>query len=196
MITSSPQNEKLSNYNLPVFKSKLTNGKEIRVLGTYDKPLFIAKDIAEILGYKDTKDAVKKHVDEEDKISYSKLSINERGGISPPLKIQPQTQLINESGLYSLILRSKLPSSKEFKRWVTSEVLPSIRKTGEYKIQEFQEKLKNAENLIQEKEKEIKKVSENHQKLLKRRKREKHDSGNVVYLISSDAIDTYHKSRV
>ncbi len=56
------------------------------------------------------------------------------GGLPTPLKIQPQTKLINESGLYSLILRSKLEKAKEFKRWVTSEVLPSIRKQGQYKL--------------------------------------------------------------
>ena len=135
-----------------VFKSKLTNGKEVRVLGTYDKPLFIAKDIAKMLGYKDTEQSIQKHVDAEDKISYSDSGDKSRPVDLTGLKIQARTILINESGLYSLILRSKLPSAKEFKRWVTSEVLPSIRKSGEYKMQEYLEqqlKIKDIESRLE-----------------------------------------------
>lgn len=84
---------------------------------------FVGKDVALALGYKNTKDVLSKHVDDEDKT---------RGyQIATPSGKQDMT-LINESGLYSLILTSKLPKAKEFKRWVTSEVLPSIRKTGMY----------------------------------------------------------------
>lgn len=83
---------------------------------------FIGKEVAAKLGYKDTPKAVKAHV-----------SIDDRGvGVLPTLKGSQQMTIINESGLYSLILSSKLPSAKEFKHWVTSEVLPSIRKTGGY----------------------------------------------------------------
>lgn len=87
--------------------------------------MLVSKDVAEILGYKDTDYAIRTHVDEEDKkqIAYydlQKLGLNDfgtKGGV-----------LINESGFYSLILRSEMPKAKQFKRWVTSEVLPSIRK--------------------------------------------------------------------
>lgn len=90
-------------------------------------PYFVGKDVAQALGFKGkgANNALKAHVDEEDK------GVTE---IMTPGGKQAMT-LINESGLYSLILSSKLPKAKEFKRWVTSEVLPSIRKTGKYEIQ-------------------------------------------------------------
>lgn len=86
------------------------------------EPWFVGKDVAEVLGYKNPNEAISDHVDEEDKLNSKSLSsLGQRGG-----------WLINESGLYSLILSSKLPAAKAFKHWVTSEVLPSIRKHGEY----------------------------------------------------------------
>ena len=88
-----------------------------------DEPYFVGKDVAEILGYKDTVNALKAHVDEEDKTGWQ---------ITTPSRGTQTATIINESGLYSLILSSKLPAAKKFKRWVTSEVLPSIRKTGSY----------------------------------------------------------------
>lgn len=99
---------------------------EIRGLAINGEPWFVGKDIAERLGYTNSKDALSKHIDLEDKrlIQRSQnttLDIPNRG-----------LTIINESGLYSLILSSKLPRAKEFKHWVTSEVLPSIRKTGTY----------------------------------------------------------------
>lgn len=84
----------------------------------------VGKDIAEALGYSNTRDALSRHVDSEDKTS---VVISDGGS-----NYKSKTTLINESGLYSLILSSKLPSAKEFKHWVTAEVLPSIRKTGGY----------------------------------------------------------------
>lgn len=88
------------------------------------EPWFVGKDVAEALGYKNTKDALGRHVDSEDK----------RGSRFPTPFGTQQTTVINESGVYSLILRSNLPTAKEFKRWVTSEVLPSLRKHGGYMI--------------------------------------------------------------
>lgn len=90
------------------------------------EPWFVGKDVAKILGYANPNEALHYHVDNEDKLNSKTLSsfelnLGQRGG-----------WLINESGLYSLILSSKLPSAKKFKRWVTSEVLPTIRKTGGY----------------------------------------------------------------
>ena len=87
-----------------------------------EEPFFVGKDVAEILGYTNASKALADHVDEEDKLNNNSLpSLGQRGG-----------WLINESGLYSLILSSKLPTAKRFKKWVTSEVLPAIRKTGGY----------------------------------------------------------------
>ena len=97
----------------------------VRTMEINGEPYFVGKDVAEILGYANTSKALIDHVDDEDKLNNETLSsLGQRGG-----------WLINESGLYSLILSSKLPNAKKFKRWVTSEVLPAIRKTGSYSIQ-------------------------------------------------------------
>ena len=95
---------------------------EIRVMVKDAKPWFVGKEVAEVLGYANATQAVMIHVDKEDKL-HSKIA--NAGQLRDML-------LINESGLYSLILSSKLPQAKEFKRWVTSEVLPQIRQTGGY----------------------------------------------------------------
>lgn len=95
---------------------------KVRVVEINGEPWLVGKDVAEVLGYKNTRDALSKHVDDEDK---NTVAIYD--GIGNPNKV-----IINESGLYSLVLRSKLPEAKKFKRWVTSEVLPSIRKHGMY----------------------------------------------------------------
>lgn len=106
---------------------------EIRTLTIDGEPWFVGKDVAEALGYEAPKNAIPSHVDEDDRVlvnaetqhrfsaEFSYKELGQRGG-----------WLINESGLYSLILSSKLPGAKKFKRWVTSEVLPSIRKTGSF----------------------------------------------------------------
>lgn len=95
---------------------------EVRVIEHNGEPWFVGKDVTGILGYQNASKALTDHVDEEDKLNNESLSsLGQRGG-----------WIINESGLYSLILSSKLPQAKQFKRWVTSEVLPSIRKHGGY----------------------------------------------------------------
>ena len=100
---------------------------KVRTMEIDGEPYFVGKDVAEILGYSDTNKAISMHVDEDDKLNdKTASSLGQRGG-----------WLINESGLYSLILSSKLPKAKEFKRWVTSEVLPSIRKHGLYATEEL-----------------------------------------------------------
>ena len=100
---------------------------EVRSLLINSEPWFVGKDVASVLGYADTNKAIAMHVDNEDKLNdKTALSLGQRGG-----------WLINESGLYSLILSSKLPSAKKFKRWVTSEVLPALRKTGQYQVKEL-----------------------------------------------------------
>jgi len=96
---------------------------EVRTMVINDEPWFVGKDMAMMLGYLNTQKAIRNHVDEEDKRA-------ER--IVHPFAGPQRMAVINESGLYALILSSKLPQAKEFKRWVTSEVLPQIRKTGGY----------------------------------------------------------------
>lgn len=94
----------------------------VRTIGREGDVWFVGKDVAEILGYTNPSKALADHVDEEDKLNNESLSsLGQRGG-----------WLINESGLYSLVLSSKLPTAKQFKRWITKEVIPSIRKTGGY----------------------------------------------------------------
>ena len=95
---------------------------EVRTMVINDEPWFVGKDVASVLGYLNTQKAIRDHVDDEDRLG-------ERIVLSGQNRM---TIFINESGLYSLILSSKLPQAKEFKRWVTSEVLPQIRKTGGY----------------------------------------------------------------
>ena len=98
---------------------------EIRTMSIENGQIgFVGKDVATVLGYKNTRDALSKHVDDEDKTT---VAIRDTGS-----NYMSQSVLINESGLYSLILSSKLPQAKAFKRWVTSEVLPAIRKDGGY----------------------------------------------------------------
>lgn len=96
---------------------------QVRTLGTADTPLFVALDVAVALGYLNPKVAASQHVDPEDII---KQEIETNGG-------RQIVNCVNESGLYALIFGSKLESAKRFKRWVTSEVLPAIRKTGQYR---------------------------------------------------------------
>lgn len=96
---------------------------QIRTLMKDGEPWFVGKDIAEALGYSNTRDALDRHVDDDDKNTV----VNPDGK-----RGNPNMTIINESGLYSLILSSKLETAKAFKRWVTAEVLPSIRKHGEY----------------------------------------------------------------
>ena len=96
---------------------------QVRTLLINDEPWFVGKDAAQILGYSNPRDALSKHVDEEDKYSVAIRDGN---------KGNPNQTVINESGVYALVFGSKLPSAKRFKHWVTSEVLPTLRKTGGY----------------------------------------------------------------
>lgn len=96
--------------------------QDVRVLEKDSEPWFVGKDVAEILGYQRADNAIRNHVDDEDKLMHQISASGQNRNMT----------LINESGLYSLVLSSKLESAKRFKRWVTSEVLPQIRKTGTY----------------------------------------------------------------
>ena len=114
-------------------------GQQVRTVTINDEPYFVGKDVAMILGYSNTRDTLSRHVDDEDK---GVAKLDTLGGR------QNQT-IINESGLYSLILGSKLPTAKEFKHWVTSEVLPAIRKHGAYMTPQTIEKaLLNPDTII------------------------------------------------
>lgn len=106
--------------NLQEFNFK---GNNVRTILLDGEPRFIGTDITKTLGYSNSRDALKRHVDDEDKSTVV---------IPDGTSGNPNKTVINESGLYSLILSSKLPTAKEFKRWVTSEVLPTIRKHGAY----------------------------------------------------------------
>ena len=97
----------------------------VRIIDKGGQPWFVGKDVADILGYSNSSTAIPQHVDEEDRQKQN-LQTAQNG------KLVAASWLINESGLYSLILSSKMPKAKEFKRWVTSEVIPAIRKTGGY----------------------------------------------------------------
>lgn len=113
---------------------------EIRTIEKDGEPWFVGKDVAAALGYEKPTDAVRKHVDVEDR-GISKMET--------PSGAQ-ETTIINESGLYSLVLSSKLPTAKKFKRWITSEVIPSIRKHGAYMTPDkLEEVLLKPDTLIQ-----------------------------------------------
>lgn len=123
-----------------VTKEFLFNDQQVRTVVRDGEPWFVGKDVAKILGYTNPSKALADHVDSEDKLNNVSLSsLGQRGG-----------WLINESGLYSLIVSSKLPTAKAFKRWVTSEVLPTIRKHGAYMDMDVIEKsLTDPDFLIQ-----------------------------------------------
>ncbi len=105
---------------------------EIRTVTIDNEPWFVGKDVAVALGYSNASKAVSTHVNEEDRILKTLEADSQNGNV-----VKTQTALINESGLYSLILSSKLESAKKFKHWVTSEVLPSIRKHGMYAVDDL-----------------------------------------------------------
>lgn len=102
---------------------------EVRSLLINSEPWFVGRDVAEVLGYKKPENAITNHVDDDDKTTTLIQGIGSN--------YKSKTMIINESGLYSLVLSSKLPSAKKFKRWVTSEVLPALRKTGQYQVKEL-----------------------------------------------------------
>ena len=107
-------------HNLQIFNSP--DFGQIRTIQQNGEPWFVGKDVADILGYQNGSRDVNRHVDEDDRQNYQNGTFESNRGLT----------IINESGLYSLILSSKMPKAKEFKRWVTSEVIPAIRKTGGY----------------------------------------------------------------
>ena len=113
---------------------------QVRTIEIDNEPWFVGKDVAEALGYSNTRDALSKHVDEDDKATVAFHDGSQNRNVTA----------VNESGLYSLILSSKLPGAKEFKRWVTSEVIPSIRKTGGYTLKPMTDYQKEQTRLKEE----------------------------------------------
>lgn len=127
-----------------VTKEFLFNDQQVRTVVRDGEPWFVGKDVAIVLGYGNTKDALLSHIDEEDRAI---LQRSENATFEIPNR---GLTIINESGLYSLIVSSKLPTAKDFKRWVTSEVLPTIRKHGAYMDTDIIEKsLADPDFLIQ-----------------------------------------------
>lgn len=134
---------------------------DVRVIMQGEQPWFVGKDVASVLGYSNSRDALNKHVDEEDK---GVANCDTLGG-------KQRVIIINESGLYSLIMSNKLPSAKQFKHWVTSEVLPSIRKEGMYMTSEVAEQvvddtaaylanaLRVANGILEKQKQELKKLN-------------------------------------
>lgn len=104
---------------------------QIRVIEIDGEPWMVGKDVAAALGYSAERNAIAAHVDEEDRLTHQISAAGQMRSVT----------LINESGLYSLVLSSKLPGAKKFRRWVTAEVLPSIRKTGGYEIPNMSKEL-------------------------------------------------------
>ena len=121
-----------------VFRSKEFG--QIRTCTVKGETYFVGKDVASGLGYKNTKDALMRHVDEEDKLGARFTTSGQNR----------EMIIINESGLYSLILSSKLESARRFKRWVTSEVLPAIRKNGRYELEQQNRVLESRNALLEE----------------------------------------------
>ena len=120
---------------LQIFES--TDFGTVRTILIDKEPYFVGKDVAEILGYTNPQKAIRDHVDDEDRTVNESFTVNGTKGL-----------LINESGLYALIVASKLPAAKKFKRWVTSEVLPAIRKTGSYTVPKLEKNPKYRTRMI------------------------------------------------
>lgn len=154
--------------NIEIFKN--SEFGEVRTMLIDGEPWFVGKDVAEALGYKDTDAAIRMHVDDEDKLTRQFIGSGQARAMT----------IINEPGLYSLVLSSKLPSAKQFKHWVTSEVLPSIRKTGSYSLKDnvsvpsyqIEDPIKRAEAWIEEQKKALalKADNEKKQKLIEEQK--------------------------
>lgn len=124
---------------------------KVRTIVIDNEPWFVGKDVADILGYQNGSRDINRHVDEDDRQNYQNGTFESPRGMT----------VINESGLYSLILSSKLPTAKKFKHWVTSEVLPSIRKTGSYNLPDFNNPAEAARAWANEYEAKQKLLTEN-----------------------------------
>lgn len=139
--------------NIKVFEN--SEFGKVRTVILDDEPWFIGKDVTDILGYQNGSRDINRHVDEDDRQNYQNGTFESNRGMA----------IINESGLYSLILSSKLPTAKKFKRWVTSEVLPSIRKHGAYMTEDTIKKVIAEPDFIIKLATELKKEQEQNKQL-------------------------------
>ena len=139
--------------NIKVFEN--SEFGKVRTVILNDEPWFIGKDVTDILGYQNGSRDINRHVDEDDRQNYQNGTFESNRGMA----------IINESGLYSLILSSKLPTAKKFKRWVTSEVLPSIRKHGAYMTEDTIKKAIAEPDFIIKLATELKKEQEQNKQL-------------------------------
>ena len=139
--------------NIKVFEN--SEFGKVRTVILNDEPWFIGKDVTDILGYQNGSRDINRHVDEDDRQNYQNGTFESNRGMA----------IINESGLYSLILSSKLPTAKKFKRWVTSEVLPSIRKHGAYMTEDTIKKVIAEPDFIIKLATELKKEQEQNKQL-------------------------------
>ena len=139
--------------NIKVFEN--SEFGKVRTVILNDEPWFIGKDLTDILGYQNGSRDINRHVDEDDRQNYQNGTFESNRGMA----------IINESGLYSLILSSKLPTAKKFKRWVTSEVLPSIRKHGAYMTEDTIKKAMAEPDFIIKLATELKKEQEQNKQL-------------------------------
>ena len=162
------------------------DNKNVRIVGTVDNPMFVVKDICDILGLKNVTDSLKIIPEKWKKIT--SLSTETRG--------EQLTNIVNEAGLYKLIMRSNKPIAEKFQEWVCEEVLPSIRKSGEYILEEYKQKLNEKQcileeqkNELEEKSKEIKQIENEkillQNKILRCRPRVPYKDKNVIYVITS-----------
>lgn len=152
----------------------------IRTVMIDGEPWFVGKDVAEALGYTNPRDALSKHVDDEDKNTVA---------IRDGIRGNPNVTVINESGVYSLILSSKLPNAKKFKRWVTAEILPSVRQTGSYSAKPMtlaEQALAQAQILVDH-EKQLAELSESVDKL------ERFNDGIVAVLAPTAVSDGWQE---
>ena len=152
----------------------------IRAVEIDGEPWFVGKDVAERLGYERATKAIQDHVDNEDK---------DEVPIQDSIGRMQKTPIINESGLYSLILSSKLPRAKAFKRWVTSEVIPSIRKHGAYMTLETAEQMLSNPDFMIRLLQELKSEQEQRREL---ERQKKEDAPKVLF---ADAVKTSRTSR-
>ena len=162
--------------DLQIFKNEEFG--QVRTMLINNEPYFVGKDVAEILGYSNSSKAVSTHVDDQDKIM-AMIAHSQNGTM-----VKTQTALINESGLYSLILSSKLPAAKKFKRWVTSEVLPQIRKHGAYMTDDTLEKALTSPDFLIKLATELKEEKEQRQALEEEKKL------NAPKVVFADAVST------
>lgn len=151
------------------------------IIDNADKSQFNANQLAKSIGYVDPKGALLKHTDKLDRVQIKNINH------SYDIKLHPQTVYLSEAGLYKLILRSKLKTTKKFSDWVTNDVLPSIRKFGYYKMKKSYETEKN--NLLEK----INYLEKQNKLMINDMKKEKYSNGSVVYIVDYSDAANYEK---